>query len=77
MSKGGLTQVEYALMLGRLGYGVIPLCWPSSTGYCACGWKHKIKEVGKAPRVLKGVKAASYQLRPVGRSEDTDGRTGF
>ena len=30
MSKDGLTQVEYALMLGRLGYRVIPLCWPSN-----------------------------------------------
>jgi hypothetical protein len=27
MSKDGLTQVEYALMLGRLGYEVIPFYW--------------------------------------------------
>jgi len=61
MSKDGLTQVEYALMLGRLRYEVIPLCWPSSTGYCGCGWNHKVNEVGKAPRVRKGVKAASSE----------------
>jgi hypothetical protein len=67
MLKGGLTQVEYALMLGRLGYRVIPLCWPSPTGDCACGWNHKVKEVGKAPRVPKGVKDASSEAPKIKR----------
>ena len=70
MSKDGLTQVEYALMLGRLGYRVIPLCWPSSKGYCACGWNHKVDEVGKAPRVLKGVKAARSKATKITRLWD-------
>jgi len=67
MSKDGLTQVKYALMFGRLRYGVIPLCWPSSTGYCGCGWNHKVDEVGKAPRVRKGVKAASSEAPKIER----------
>ncbi|BCV23272.1 bifunctional DNA primase/polymerase [Gelria sp. Kuro-4] len=48
-----------ALHYGKLGWSVLPLCWPDKAGKCACGWNHPDKSVGKAPRVKGGVTAAT------------------
>jgi hypothetical protein len=54
------TPFAASVVLAGLGHAVIPLCWPDETGKCACGWNHaNLKEIGKAPRVKDGVKAAS------------------
>ena len=50
------TNLDHALLLARLGYRVGPLCWPTATGACGCGWNHDDKVAGKAPRLKDGVK---------------------
>ena len=54
------SPAAVANLLAGLGYSVLPLCSPDDKGKCACGWNHSnLKEVGKAPRIKDGVKAAS------------------
>lgn len=47
----------------RDGLPVIPLCWPTADGKCACGKGHTGKQIGKAPLIKDwGNKAArSYE----------------
>jgi len=52
-------MLEEALNYARQGYKVIPLCCPSRNGECGCGWDHKDKGVGKAPRTMHGLSDAS------------------
>ena len=58
-SKQQDTIGDYALRLAGKGYNVLPLCWPTKDGKCACGRQHDTKNVGKAPLSTKGVKNAT------------------
>lgn len=60
-------NVKYALALAlaRHGYKVIPCCWPNPDGRCGCGWHHPERQVGKAPRVAAGVRAASSRTATI------------
>lgn len=53
------NMLEAALDYAGQGYRVIPLCFPNEEGACGCGWNHKDKEVGKAPRTMHGLNDAS------------------
>ena len=58
------ANLEYALMLGRMGFKEIPCCWPGPTGACACPKRHggtpqKDKEIGKAPLTTHGLNDAT------------------
>ena len=44
------TNLEYALMLGPMGFTVLPCCWPGLTGKCACPKKH-----GTTPKTVKNM----------------------
>ena len=66
-STARATNPDYALMLGRMGFKVLPCCWSDSDGNCDCGWNHDAKEVGKAPRVRAGIKAASSEAPTITR----------
>ena len=61
------TNVKYALMLGRMGYKVLPLCWPNPEGNCGCDKDHDTKVVGKAPMPQSGAKAASAEALKITR----------
>ena len=61
------TNVKYALMLGRMGYKVLPLCWPNPEGNCGCDNDHDTEVVGKAPMPQSGAKAASAEALKITR----------
>ena len=44
------------------GFPVIPLCWPSPTGQCACGMNHQEGNIGKVPLTAHGLKDATQTL---------------
>jgi len=67
VSTERVSNLKYALMLGRMGYKVFPLCYPDAEGNCGCGWGHTGNEVGKAPRTKTGVKAASSEAHTITR----------
>lgn len=48
-----------ALQLARIGLAVHPLCSPTPTGRCGCGWGHAEGDVGKAPKTTGGFKDAT------------------
>ena len=56
------TMLEAVLNYARQGFRVLPLCCPNEDGKCGCGWKHKDKEIGKAPRTVHGLSDASSDL---------------
>ena len=50
MNYGNMTKIEAALSYVERGWFVLPLCWPTADGKCACHKGHvKEKEIGKAP----------------------------
>ena len=53
------NMLEAALGYARKGFKVLPLCCPNKDGKCGCGWNHKDKAIGKAPRTMHGLKDAS------------------
>jgi hypothetical protein len=66
-NPGQMSNLQYALMLGRMGYKSIPLCPPDADGHCGCGRGHNEKEVGKAPLTKTGVKAATAEAPTISR----------
>ena len=56
-----LTQ-DYLEQYSGLGIRCTPLCCPNALGKCGCGWDHKPKESGKAPRTSNGTKDATADL---------------
>jgi hypothetical protein len=38
------------------GPALIPLCWPTPGGACACGYGHEDKNIGKAPLIMAGAR---------------------
>jgi hypothetical protein len=55
-------NLNVALDLAKKGYHILPLCWPDSRGYCACGLDHSRKKTGKAPSTNQGLTSASTNL---------------
>lgn len=63
-SPGRISNLEYALMLARMGFKVLPCCWPGLTGKCACPKEHggtpkMNKAIGKAPLTRHGLSDAT------------------
>ena len=60
-------KLEAALEYTKIGWYIIPLCWPDAKGSCACPKKHqREKEVGKAPILGKDFqhfRATENQIR--------------
>lgn len=52
-------MLEAALHLAKLGWHILPLCWPNADGKCGCGRNHNKKQVGKAPLTKNGWKDAT------------------
>lgn len=58
---------EAAQLYALQGYRVLPLCWPSDAGECACGQAHPPKGAGKAPLLPNGVLDASSDAEQIKR----------
>ena len=56
-----ISTLPEAAQLADLGLSVHPLCSPTSSGACGCGWGHEEHDVGKAPRTTGGFKDATNE----------------
>jgi len=59
------TMLEAALSYAVQNLPVIPLCWPTEDGRCACGKNHELKNVGKAPMTNRGLHDATQTQQGV------------
>lgn len=48
------SMLDHALKYIQRGKFIVPLCWPTIDGNCACGRGHTGKDVGKAPLLGSG-----------------------
>lgn len=61
--RGVLGIGETIEGLLKLGWPVLPLCWPDDAGNCACGGGHE--QAGKAPLLSDGYRGASLDRAKV------------
>ena len=53
------AMLEAALSYIAQSFPVIPLCWPTTEGKCACRKNHELKNAGKAPITNRGLNDAT------------------